>query len=108
MTEVISRKSFTLKPLSPDLLISITDYIHSHKRVSISELMEEFSNKPSYLIKEALFLLEDPTFFEIEAKPAIKRDGDLIEAIEKDTDVALILHSYKEVYQHSVADYIPF
>ena len=105
MTKVISKKNFTLKPLSPDLLISISDYIHSHKKVSISELMEEFRDKLSYLIEEALFLLEDPTFFEIEAKPAIKRDGDSIE-VREDTDIALILNSYKRVYQNSVADYI--
>ncbi len=108
MTEVIS-KNMHVEVLKPEYLISIADYIRSHKQVRIDSLFEEFKHIKQYLIKEALFILEEPKFFDINLDPVIKKEDGLVKLISSELQIASLLHHYRnDVYPHVKALYLLF
>ena len=92
--------------LTPNMLDNIIDYLHANKRVNISEIEKSLSLE-NHIVWEAIYLLEDPKFYGIEAEPAIKRESELIELTGKDSVVDNILKAYNsKVFPNTKTGYV--
>ncbi len=97
---------WSVPTLTPDILNDIVNYLYMNRKVHISEIEKKLSLE-NHIVWEAIYLLEDPKFYGIEAEPAIKRESELIELTGKDSVVEDILNTYNsEVFPNTKTGYV--